>query len=730
MLGYSPDFASVANWAVGSALAGFAGILMAPITGLQVTEFTLLVLPALAAGIVGRMTSFPLTLLGGIVIGVTQSEIARYGAVGGLPAAVPFLLIVLMLTLRRSGVIVRSQGAVRLPGLGTGNVRPPVVFGLVAVTAILMALFLPEGWVVGTTIALAVGIVLLSVVVVVGYSGQLSLAQYALAGVGALASAIAINWYHMPFLFAIAIGVAAAIPLGLVLGGLALRTQGVNLAIATLGLSVALDALVFNEPRLVGEGTGINIGSPSLFGIDIDAITHPRSYALATLAAFLLAALAVANLRRSMTGRRLVATRANERAAASVGISVRGAKLYAFTFGGVLAAFGGIMLSSRSPIEVFTGFGPLESVHVIVLAVIGGVGWIAGAVIGGTAELGSVGTLLLQSLAPGSDRWLPFIAGILLLAVILQAPDGLAALHFDQARDLIWRFAKGRRKSEFESVSFDQGPPQRVRPAMLSARNVEVRFGGVVAVNRVSVQVQTGEVVGLIGPNGSGKTTLIDAITGYVRPSRGSILFGAESVDSWSATRRARAGLTRSFQSLELFEDMTVLDNLRTASDPIQNSSYVTDLIWPRTPPLARSSITAIHEFGLEADLAALPSELSYGRRRLVAIARTVATESSIVILDEPAAGLDQGETAELAELIRRLATDWGMGVLLIEHNVDLVMKVCSRIHVLNFGVEIAHGTPTEVRQNPEVIAAYLGSDDRSGQGVRSYTGSEARPAS
>jgi sulfate-transporting ATPase len=258
---------------------------------------------------------------------------------------------------------------------------------------------------------------------------------------------------------------------------------------------------------------------------------------------------------------------------------------------------------------------------------------------------------------------------------------------------------------------------QRVEPATLEVRNISVRFGGVVAVDDVSFVVRPGEVVGLIGPNGAGKTTIIDAITGFVRPSGGSILLDGAPIESFSPSRRARAGIGRSFQSLELFDDMTVYDNLRTGCEPRDALAYVTDLVHPGKGRLGAAATAAVREFQLVDDLDRFPTELAFGRRRLVAIARAIAAEPSVLLLDEPAAGLDEQETNELGHLIVRLAKEWGLAVLLIEHDVSLVLRVCDRVEALDFGRSIASGTPDEIANDPVVVAAYLGSDTGSDTG-------------
>src|SRR5581483_9414514 len=230
--------------------------------------------------------------------------------------------------------------------------------------------------------------------------------------------------------------------------------------------------------------------------------------------------------------------------------------------------------------------------------------------------------------------------------------------------------------------------PGAVAPATLEIENLTVRFGAVVAVDGVSFRVTPREVVGLIGPNGAGKTTIVDAITGFTRPSAGRVLLNGEPMAgrSWGAARRARAGVRRSFQSLELFEEISVAENLHAGSGETTRFSWLRDLVWPARPHLTPMAVSSAREFGLVDDLDRLPGELPYGRRRLVGIARAIASAPSVLLLDEPAAGLDDSETSELGDLVRRFADRNGMAVLLIEHDVDLVLRVCDRIVVLDFG--------------------------------------------
>ena len=246
-----------------------------------------------------------------------------------------------------------------------------------------------------------------------------------------------------------------------------------------------------------------------------------------------------------------------------------------------------------------------------------------------------------------------------------------------------------------------------------------MRYGAVTAVDHVGFTLEPGQVTGLIGPNGAGKTSLIDALTGFTRSS-GTVTIDGRDISGSGPAGRVKAGMVRSFQSLELFEDTTVFENLSVAADPQDLGSYFRDLVWPVIPKFGPQVVRAIEEFELDQDLHREVSDLSYGKRRLLAIARAVAMHPSVLLLDEPAAGLSSVESVELARVVRRLADDWGMAILVVEHDMNFVMGVCDRVVVLDFGRMIANGTPAEVRNDPAVIAAYLGVETDDEREIRS----------
>jgi sulfate-transporting ATPase len=710
-LGISPDVIATVNWAAGTALAVAAAILIVNVTGLQVQNLTLLVVPGVAAALVGGFRSFGLTLAGGLAIGILESEVAFVQtkvsdptALAGWGRAVPFLVIILVLVVRGRALPLRSETIERPPAVGDGRVRPIVVTPLVLAAIVFLAVGPPTNILEASITTASIGIIVLSLTVVTGYAGQLSLAQFALAGTGAWIATRLIANYDMPFELAAIVAVVGTIPVGVAVGLPALRTRGVNLAVATLGLSLVVESLVLNNSKRTGGITGTQIGSVRLFGADFDATRHPERYAVLTFVCFVVVALVVANLRRGRAGRRLVAVRTNERAAAALGIDVIGVKLYAFALAAAIAAVGGVLIGYHRPSVVFyPTFSIFESILVIVYGVIGGVGFVVGALLGAALAPGALVATLSGSVLDSASL-VQLLLGALVVVILMRLPNGLASL--DVARFVPWL----QRRDE-EALADDQDTP-RLAGRTLEARDISVHFGVVTAVDGVSLTARPGEVLGLIGPNGAGKTTFIDALTGFVRPASGTVLLDGKPITRWSARRRAVHGVGRSFQSLELFESMTVRENLRTACDRRDTLAYLTDLVRPGRARLGAAATAVVREFGLEDDLDRRPEDLPYGRRRLVAIARAVAAEPAVLLLDEPAAGLGEGDSAELGRLVHRLAHEWGIAVLLVEHDVSLVLATCDRVAVLDFGRLIAEGSPDEIRTDAAVIAAYLGEED------------------
>jgi ABC-type branched-subunit amino acid transport system ATPase component/branched-subunit amino acid ABC-type transport system permease component len=712
-LAISPDVIAIANWAIGAALGGLAAIFLVPITSLSSENLSLLVIPILAAAVVGGFASFPITTIAGLALGIAQSEVTRYVSTPGWSTAVPFIFVTVILFFRGRSIAGREEAFGRMPSVGSGRVPPYLVAITAAISLVCIWIALPFDWLVALQYQMLFAVVLLSLVVVTGYAGQVSLAQMGMAGIGALIAAWLYSSHHLPFLLAALLGIVAVVPVAAVVAVAGVRTRGAALAIVTLGLAVSLEAVLFTNQNYTGGVNGYNTDNPTIFGLAVGGLEYPKRFATLTLIVLVGLGLMVANLRRGRAGRRLIAVRTNERAAAAMGISVSGAKIYAFVLAGMIAGVGGVLFAFYLPAPDFTNFLAIGSISLTETAVLGGVGHLGGALIASSYQPNTLLTQIFSFLGGNVAAYLTIIAGALLLVFLPTFPDGMSAM--TERQNARWLAAVRRRvptRRRQTVVISSHSAERTVERKGLRLEDVSVQFGGTLAVDRLSLEVAPGQVFGLIGPNGAGKSTTIDAITGFVKTSTGSIFLGNENIGGWTPERRARAGLARSFQSLELFDDLSVEENVLAASDNRDRRAYLTDLFHPGDLRLDGMAGDAVSDFGLEGRLTSLAGALNYAQRRRLAVARAVAGGGSVLLLDEPAAGLGPADATALSDIIRRLADDLGIAVLLIEHNVDMVLRTCDQIVALNFGEMIGRGTPGEIRKNPAVVAAYLGAAD------------------
>lgn len=719
--------AAIARWAparvefVNHLIAGFlsalAAILLAPILTLNGAILSVAILPALAAALVGRFSSFAITVAAALGIGILQSEISLFqpdiangvgvsaASLTGLSQAVPLVIILVVAVLSGRLRPARGESVARLPLPGSGRItRVALVVGI-GVGAVLVAT--AESYADALITTFGMGIIVASVVVVSGYAGQLSLCQYALAGFGAWAAARAASDLGVGFPIALAIGVVATIGVGVLVALPAIRTRGVTLAIVTLALALVFSSLIFQNAGMTGGFEGIGIASPEILGWDISAGIHPQRYAGLVLAVLVLVSLMVANLRIGATGRQMIAVRSNERAAAALGISVVGVKVYAFAVGAGIAALGGILLGFREGSVQFENFNVFGSILLVQYAVIGGLGWISGAVAGAAAAPGAVVEQMVNEVFPNLDNvaaWLAIFSAVGVILLLRRAPDGTASLVAKRFARFFERVEQGVAERPSEVA-----PAPQAKGVELEVQGLTVRFGGVVAVDDVSFKVAPGEVVGLIGPNGGGKTTLLDVVTGFTKQESGKVLLDHVDVSAWTPERRARAGISRSWQGVELFDELTVRENLLVAEERRALKNYVRDLVWRRRRRLSDFGQSVVDDLGLRAHLDNHPRTLPHGITKLVGIARTIISDPAVILLDEPAAGLDADENSELSDLIRRIAVRHSVSVVVIEHDFALIVKTCDRIVVLDFGEKIAEGSPQMIQQDPAVIHAYLG---------------------
>jgi sulfate-transporting ATPase len=719
-LGHGPQKIGTLNWILGSGLAGLAGALIVPITFLEPTTLpTDVLFPALAAALIGSFGSFPWAFGGAILLGISDSLLGRYVHVTGVAESAPLLVVIVILALRGSALPGRANVRQRLAVAGSGRIRPVPVAVATAAAIVVILFGLNARWTNAVTISLIMATIALSIVMITGYGGQVSLAQYALAGVGALASVRLVQ--YVPLVIAVIGGAGIAVCLGSVVAIVSLRTRGINLAVATIGLAIVVFDLVLNNPYFAlppGQGlsSGYPVRPPSLFGWTLDPLGHPKRYAIIVLLAFVGLAIVTLNVRRGSSGRRLLAMRANERAAAAIGVNVRASKFYAFAVGTAIASIGGSLFAFLLPSFAASTFDVVTSLGMVANTVVGGVGFVGGAAAGSVLAPGGVGSEPFRNIQ-SLGAWLPLIGGLTLLYVLIADPAGMFDMYRRPVTRLISRWSRPHgTDAETAGPAIDGtvkggliATQSTVERRTLRVTNLRTEFGGVVANRDVSLEVRPGEIHGLIGPNGAGKTTLIDAMTGFVKPCAGSVHLDDLHLDGWGPHRRLRAGLSRSFQSVELFGDLTVLDNLAVACDTGSASLWFKDLVRPAKPQLGGAALAAVEQFGLRPHLGRNPEELSFGQRRLLGIARAVASAPSVLLLDEPAAGVDDTEAAEIGELVRQLAYEWGIGILLVEHNIDMVLAISDRITVLAAGAVIFQGSPKDVRHDTGVMDSYLG---------------------
>jgi sulfate-transporting ATPase len=443
--GISPDAIGLANWTLAGALAGVAGVLVTPVIGLSSSTLPLLLVPALAAGLLGNFSSFWLTLLGGSIVGIGESELTRYSIGTGWPESFGFLVIAVVLVFRSGSLPERGAIQARLPAIGLGRIRPRLVLPALVVACVVAGLLPGSGpGAVQTTAATAV--VLLSIVVVTGYAGQISLAQLGLAGFGALVAARASQDWGVSFWLCLVIGVGATLPLSVLVGLPALRARGVNLAIVTLGLGLVIQDVVLSDPNYTGGLAGVTVGAPTIFGFSLDPELHPGRYAVLCILILAVCAAAVANLRRGRVGRQLIAVRGNERAAAALGISLTATKLYAFAVAAAVAAVGGVLLAFSTSNVLFSQFNTSASITLLGFVVVGGIGYVGGSIVGGVAAAGGIASWIFGELFPGPNvsNWIALAGGVGVLVTIIQAPDGIAADMIMRAGLVLARLRRGR----------------------------------------------------------------------------------------------------------------------------------------------------------------------------------------------------------------------------------------------------------------------------------------------
>jgi branched-chain amino acid transport system permease protein len=714
--GLSPNRIALANTLLASLLAGALGILAASITQLDPETLPLQIIPALAAALIASFTSFGIAVAASFGIAILDSLIQYASAQSWFPQSggvslpgvtdlLAFLIIVVVLFWRGSRIPGRGEIVERrLPE--APRPRHLIRTGLICLVAgaVLLVVF-PFDFREALINTLIGALMALSLVVVTGFVGQISVVQLALAGAaGFTISHMAVN-FGITFPVAALAGIAVAIVIGLATAVSAVRVRGVSLAVVTLAGAVAIENFGFVNATWGGGLAGSPIPEPKWFGLDlgpngpfrgIDNNQPSPVFGWVCLICCVLLCVMVGYVRRGKLGQRMLAVRSNERAAAAVAINPRTVKMYAFGIAAFIAGVGGVLYAYNFGSVSADRFDAVTALSLIAFAYVGGITLISGAVFAGLLSAQALIPYALDKWFGLNGNWFLLVGGFLLIFTLLQNPEGVAG-------DFYRRLHKRPRvrAPEADAATREHLAPRASRPglsghpAALTVDGLSVRFGGVRALSEVSLNVREGELVGLIGPNGAGKTTLIDAISGFVT-SAGTVRLGERDLRGLPPYERARGGLSRTWQSTELFDDLSVAENLTVAS----REGAVSDEMVSQTLAVV----------GMDWAAGAMPGQLSSGQRKLVGVARALIARPALLCLDEPAAGLDNTESEELGVTLRRLA-DQGQSMLLIEHDMGLVLGICDRVVVIEFGQVIAEGTPEVVRRDPRVIAAYLGED-------------------
>ena len=766
--GISVARASAVTWAIAGGLSAVSAVLQAP-TQPSFNVATLgpyLLMLTLGAAAFGAFVSLPWALAGGVVLGLLQQIVSSETSNAANGEVAVFLAVLAIVFVRGkaigrvfslSGGVTDDQPPTRVPEVLRNS--PLVRYQRVwlAAAGVLVAVIVPTLPYFNTTgrrfllmLVLLYALLGIALTMLIGWAGQVSLGHFALVGLGAyLTARWAENWSLVAMIAVVGVAGAGI----MVLTGLpALRVGGLALAVTSMGFAVICADWLYRQDWIGAAGQFVTIPTAKL-GPGLGEIPSQMTLYYLILLTLVLGGAGAVALRRWGAARAAIAVRDNERAASALGIQPATVKLSILAVSGFYAAVVGVLWGqawrAASPVQFTSDF----SIAIVAIPVIGGLGSLSGAVVAAvilyssTFFIGPHVTGLFGDFGNNIGFQL-FLAGLGQVAVLLQFPRGIAGL-----AQIVWgRFLRRRAEvaADWMPLELDTEPEPAPEPATLTpavtpelveltddrvpalvARGVSVRFGGVVALDGPDIVVWPGEIVGLIGPNGAGKSTLMHAISGALTPDAGSVRIFDREVGDLPPDFRAGYGMARTFQDCRLFPGLTVIEAIQVAMDyrdKVGILSALTAAPWAQaTEVVKRRQAEAIAErFGLTPWADNLTSELSTGTRRICDLAIQVAAGPKLLLLDEPTAGVVQRDAEAFTPLLRRIRDELDCAVLIVEHDMPLLMGLCDRVYAMETGRVIAEGTPQQIRENPAVIASYLGSSDVAVQ--RSGTRGGSRP--
>ena len=579
---------------------------------------------------------------------------------------------------------------------------------VVAFAAVLFAMTVTSqytGFVLGLVVVNAVAI--LSLNLLMGYAGQVSLGQAAFVGIGAFTAAeLAISKVPFPLPIILAGLLAALVAAGV--GLPSLRIRGLQVAATTLAFGAVAQYFLFKRPWTTNAGTSLQVTRPNLIATD-------KAVLLTCLIGLLLILIIDRQIRHSRVGRAFYSIRDREDTAAARGVKVGPTKLQAYAFSGLYAGIAGGLYAYLLQTVASDSFDVFRSLSYVAAVVIGGLGSWSGAIVSGGLFAG------IQQLLSGIARYVPVIeAGLLTLTPVLR-PEGLGyILNRSVFVPLPW--VKARQGAPDVSKPIEAiAPPKRSLSlsvptrTLLVAKDVGVRFGGLVALHDINMEVRRGEIVGLIGPNGAGKSTFFNAIGGFNKPNSGTIHYRGKSLLEMPAHARAGLGIARTFQQVGLSGPQTVWENMMFAQHQMAIQYGLTSALLssPKMRKVEKElqtrALAALEVIGLTQYKDERVLNLSHGNQRLTEVAAAVATGPEFLMLDEPFAGVGPEESEQLAQRLTELREELDLTILVIEHDVPLVASLCSYIYCFAEGGMLAEGSPDEVQNNADVISIYIG---------------------
>jgi len=749
MSGIDPKMVQLFVWTVAGLLSSVSLLLLSGNRGALTGMANLgpnTMTRALAAAVIAGMVSFPRALIAGLVIGVVQAHV-QFNFLGqsGLIDFLLFVVVAIAVAFQSRGVA-DNEGSFsfsarrrpipeRLREVWWVRHLSTMACGVLLAIAVVLPMIvtLPSRHLLYASI-LGFAVCALSMTIVTGWAGQLSLSQMAFAGVGALIAAgfnrglevgLGFGEWHLaslsiprvPYVVSmllasvVAGGVAALIGLG------ALRVKGLLLAITTFAFALAAQQYVFKRPAFNGGfRQSIPFRRGSVGPLDLSS---QRSYYYFCLAVLIVLLLVVRQLRSSGIGRTIIGVRENEYTAAAYTVGPSRTKLMAFALAGSIAGMGGALLGGLVQNIPYSDrlFQIGDSLRLVSMVVIGGLGTIMGPVIGALWVVG------LPAFWPENDLVPLFTSSIGLLILLLYFPGGLIQIAYS-ARDALLRIADARlgpadtsRVTAPPAVAIGGGDRPAIDGPAIAVSDVSVTFDGLRAVDGVTLEARPGEVVGLIGTNGAGKSTLMNAIGGFA-PSEGTVEILGQEASSMGSANRARLGLGRTFQAARLFPELTVRETVQVALEARGRTGLLSTALFLPTATRAerakRSEADDLIGFlGLGRYGDAFVADLSTGTRRIVELAGLLALDARIMCLDEPTAGIAQRETEAFGPLLKQIQQELGATMVVIEHDMPMIMALSDRVYCLEAGQVIAEGAPDEVRNDPKVVASYLGTDER-----------------